>query len=83
MSKRSSYKIKKDILWVIKEKSATYAELERKVDTGYRTIKSNCEELEGFGQVEVKKIPKHPSNGRRAFLVSITESGTNFMKKMG
>ena len=45
MAKRSSYEIKEKIMIAVREKPATYAELERKVNTAYRSIKSNCEEL--------------------------------------
>ena len=53
MPKRSSYDIKKIILHKVKEKMATYAELERKLSTGYRTIKSNCEELAEYDLVDI------------------------------
>jgi len=81
MSKRSSYEIKKKILLFVKEKPAYYASLERKVNTGFRTIKSSCKELEQFGQVKIKTIEKHPANGRRAHMVSITKQGLNLLKK--
>lgn len=80
MVKRSSYEVKKDILSAVKEKSATYAHLERKVNTGYRTIKNNCEELKEFGQLEIKK-EKHISNGREANVVSITALGMKSLEK--
>ncbi len=81
MSKRSSYNIKKDILHHLQEQPATYAILERKVNTGYRTIKANCQELQDFGQVTIKTIKKHPSNGRAAHVVSITAQGSQFLQK--
>ncbi len=48
MSKRSSFEIKKNILKLTKTEK-TLAELERKINTGFNTIKSNCEDLEKFG----------------------------------
>jgi hypothetical protein len=58
----------------------TFAELVRKVDTGFNTIKSNCEELESFGLLKIKKIEKHPRSGRAYFEISITEKGREFIK---
>jgi len=78
--KRSSYQIKKQILLKVKEKSATYAELERKVNTGYRTIKANCEELKDYDFVEVEKVID-PANGRPSHVVKITEKGLKTLKK--
>ncbi|MBI4152420.1 hypothetical protein HY495_01805 [Candidatus Woesearchaeota archaeon] len=80
MKKRSSYQIEERILLIVKEKPATYAGLERKLSTGYRTIKANCEVLERFGQVKIQeKI--HPANGRSSHLVSITPQGFDTIKK--
>ncbi len=82
MHKRQSYQIKEKILNVVKESPATYAQLERKVNTGFRTIKSNCSELEMFGQISVRKLEKHPSNGKPSFKVSITPQGLELLKKL-
>ncbi len=80
MTKRSSYSIKKKILLMVKEKPATYAQLERKVNTGYRTIKANCEELQAFDQIKV--ITKtHPKNNKLSHQVTITEKGLETVKK--
>jgi len=78
--KRSSYQIKKQILLKIKEKPATYAELERKVNTGYRSIKSNCEELKDYNFIEIDKVID-PANGRPSNVVKITEKGLKQLKK--
>lgn len=80
MFKRSSYDIKKKILLALKDKPLSYAQLERKINTGFRTIKSNCQELEQFGQVKIDKI-KHPATGRTAYIVSITRQGLKFLGK--
>ena len=82
MTKRSSYEIKKDILFFVKEKPATYASLERKINTGFRTIKANCEELESFGQVLIEKMKKHPANGKQAHIVKLTKQGSDFLRKI-
>ena len=80
MSKRPSYQIKKQILHKIKEKPASYAELERKVNTGYRTIKLNCEELKEYDFIQIEKIID-PANGRPSNVVKITEKGLKQLKK--
>lgn len=59
----------------------SYAQLERKINTGFETIKSNCEELEKFGFVEIKKMGKHERNGKPYFNIKITEKGFDFLKK--
>lgn len=79
MPKRSSYQIKKQILLKVKEKPATYAELERKVNTGYRTVKSNCEELKDYDFIEIEKVID-PANGRQSNVVKITEKGLKQIK---
>lgn len=81
MQKRISIEIKRKILLAIREKPLSFAQLERKVNTGYRTIKSNCLELESFGFIEIEKIKKHSSNGKPSFLVKITERGIEFLRK--
>ena len=58
-----------------------YAQLERKIDTGYRSIKENCEELQYFGQVNIETIGKHPANGRVSYQVSITLQGLDTLRK--
>lgn len=80
MSKRSSFDIKKQILELVKTPK-TFAELERKVNTGFITIKDNCEELQKFGFITIKKISKHSTNGKPYFEVKITEQGRNFIQK--
>ena len=80
MSKRSSYAIKKQILLKVKENPATYAELERKVNTGYRTVKANCEELKEYDFIEIQSVTD-PANGRPSHVVKITEKGLKQLKK--
>ena len=80
MSKRSSYVIKKQILLKVKEKPASYAELERKVNTGYRTVKANCEELKEYDFIEIQSVTD-PANGRPSHVVKITEKGLKQLKK--
>lgn len=81
MSKRSSFDIKKKILTLIKSSSLTFAQLERKTNTGYNTIKNNCDELALYDFVKIEKKPKHPKSGRAYFEISITDKGREFLEK--
>ena len=83
MPKRPSSEIKDRILMVLREKpEITYAQLERKVNTGFRTIKLSAEELVKYGLVEIKKIEKHPSNGKPAYELSLTEQGQKSLQRI-
>ena len=81
MPKRSSFEIKKRILSSLKEKPLSYAELERKVNTGYRTVKANCEELEQLGNVKIQE-GTHKANARKAYTVSITSQGLKLLARL-
>ncbi|MBI2176024.1 hypothetical protein HYU40_01585 [Candidatus Woesearchaeota archaeon] len=83
MGKRGSYEIKKSILMAVREKPASYAELERKVNTGFRSIKNNSEELSDYGYITVERVERDPANGRPSFKVKISESGRSFLNKKG
>mgnify|MGYP001581849833 CR=1 FL=1 len=82
MTKRGSQQIKKDILKVLTSGTYTYAELERKINTGYRSIVSNCKELESFQAVKIEKLDKHEANGKPYFQVSITNNGRDILKRL-
>jgi hypothetical protein len=83
MSKRSSVSIKKAILKLLfTGQTYSYAELERKINTGYRSIVANCKELENFGAIKIQKLDKHEANGKPYFQVSITNNGRGIHKKM-
>jgi len=81
MSKRSSFDIKKKILNLVKFTHLTFAQLERKTNTGYNTIKNNCNELESYEFIKIKKKEKHPKSGRPFFEIEITDKGQEFLKK--
>lgn len=83
MGKRGSYEIKQRILMAVREKPASYAELERKVNTGFRSIKSNSKELSDYGYITIEKVERDPANGRPSFKVKISESGRSFLNKKG
>ncbi len=81
MYKRSSFDIKRKVLFFLKKEDLTYAQLERKVNTGFRTIKLNCAELQNYGLIQIQEIGKHPSNGKVYFLIKITQRGLDFLKQ--
>lgn len=81
MSKRSSLDIKKKILNLIKSSPLTFAQLERKTNTGYNTIKNNCDELGMYGFVKIEKKEKHPKSGRSFYEVKITDKGRDFLRE--
>lgn len=78
MAKRTSYEIMKKLLLKVEEDPATYAELERKMNTGYRTVKMNSELLEDLGQVRIEA----QEDGRRTNTVRITPQGRQSLKRM-
>ena len=83
MTKRNVKEIKRSILRILdKEGNLTFAQLERKVNTGFITIKSNCEELEKFGAVSITKMDKHKATGRSYFLISLTKQGRELLKRL-
>jgi len=77
--KRPSMAIKKQILLALKKEVLTYAQLERKINTGFRTIKQNCEELKEFGFIIIEKISNHPKNGKPSYKIKITEIGKTYI----
>lgn len=81
MAKRGSYEIKKQILLAVRETPASYAKLERKVNTGFRSIKNNAQELSDYGYITIETIERDPANGRQSYKVKISESGLSFLGK--
>lgn len=68
--KRKPLEIKKKILEILsKEQSISIKKLERKVNTNYRTILNNCEELEYFKLLKIKKTKENSKNGREYLIV--------------
>ncbi|MEM4397443.1 MAG: hypothetical protein QW757_02330 [Candidatus Woesearchaeota archaeon] len=80
--KRKSYEIKDQIILSIKEGTVSYAKLERKIDTGFITIKNSCEELSRYGLIKIEKKDKHSSNGKPYYEISLTEQGIEYAKKI-
>jgi predicted ArsR family transcriptional regulator len=82
MAKRTSYEIERRVLHVLREGPESLAKLERKVNTGYRTVKAICQKLETYGAVEIAQIQRHPQNGRPAYTVKLTSHGRTTLNKM-
>jgi len=82
MVKRKSYEVRKKILMALREEPLSYAQLERKVNTGFRTIKQNCEELEVYDIVSIDTIDKDPSNGKPSYKIKITSQGIKSLDKL-
>lgn len=81
MPKRGTYEIVDRILMCVRDDALTQAELERKVNTNFNTIKADCIFLADAQLVEVKLIKKHPSNGKPAKEIAITERGIEYLKR--
>ncbi len=83
MSGRTSLELKKEILTVLRDgKTHSYAELERKVNSNWQTIRVHCKELEIFGSVKVEQKESHEKNNKPYFEVSITRYGRDVLKKL-
>ena len=65
MKKRKPLEIKKKILKILKEcRELSLRELDIKVNTNYKTIRDQIEELEFFGLVEVISHKRNEKTGR-------------------
>ncbi len=83
MSGRTSLQLKKEILSALQDgKSHSYAELERKVNSNWQTIRNHSKELEIFGCVKIQQRKSHERNNKPYFEVSITNQGRDILKKL-
>jgi predicted ArsR family transcriptional regulator len=65
MSKRKSLELKKQILKILKEQGEmSLRSLDIKVNTSFKTIRDQIEELEFFGLVEITEHSKNKKTGR-------------------
>lgn len=72
MSKRTSLEMKKAILEVLADKvEHSYVDLERKVNTNWQTVRTQCKELEVFEAVTITENK-----------VKITDKGIEYLKKL-
>lgn len=70
--KRKPIEIKKQILKILQtELTISIKQLERKINTNYQTIINNCEELQYFGFVKIKKTKEDSVNGREFLIVEL------------
>jgi predicted transcriptional regulator len=82
MSGRTSLQIKREILKILSDKKEhTFAELERKVNSNWQTIRTHCKELEIFNCLLIKEKKHHKVNNKSYFEVVITKIGIEILKK--
>lgn len=83
MSGRKSIQIKKEILLNLQGgKSLSFAELERKVNSNWQTIRTHCTELKIFGCIKIKKRKHHSRNNKPYFEISLTKRGIKILSKI-
>jgi predicted transcriptional regulator len=83
MSGRTSLEIKKLILDTLKDsKPHSYAELEKKVNTNWQTVREHCRELEIFDCVVIVNKPTHEKNNKPYSEITITKKGLEVLKKI-
>jgi len=67
---------------LLREKPLSYTQIQTKLSTNYDSVKNNCEELEMYEFVRIKKIERHPENGKPSFDVELTERGHQITQKL-
>lgn len=82
MAKRASYEIADKMLLRLRERPATYSDLQRNLKTNYDTVKMHVEALKRYGLLDVECIERHPATGRPAHKVSLTEAGRLAAKRI-
>lgn len=83
MSGRTSLQIKKEILSALQDGNpSSFAELERKVNSNWQTIRAHCKELEIFKCVKIEQKDSHFRNNKPYFKVSITKQGVEILRKL-
>jgi len=83
MSGRTSLQIKKQILNVLKDgKMHSYAELEKRVNSNWQTIREHCKELEIFECVAIEHKESHQKNNKPYTEISITKNGLKTLDKL-
>lgn len=78
-----SLKIKKKILTALIEgKSLTYAQLEKKVKTNWKSIRAHCQELQIFECVKIQEKQHHKINNRSYTQITITKKGQEVIQRI-
>ncbi|MEW5937345.1 MAG: hypothetical protein AB1665_05975 [Candidatus Thermoplasmatota archaeon] len=83
--KRKSDEIKMQILRLLEDgRVYTYSGISRSLDTGYPTVKANCEFLRVLGLIELSLTKKEESaSGRGQSAVRITKKGRTWLSEIG
>jgi len=72
MSKRTFKEVRQALLSALKDgKDHSYSDLERKVDTNWKTIRDHCENLAFFGAITITRDR-----------IKITDNGLKLLKKI-
>ena len=75
--------MKKQILSaLIENKTMSYAQLEKKLNSNWQTIRSHCKELEVFNCIDVKEMKSHTRNNKPYTEINITKQGIDILKNM-
>lgn len=83
MQSRNPLEIKRMILSLLsKDKAMTYAQLEKKTNGNWRTIRNQCNELEIFDCVEIVEMKSHKLNNKPYTEIRITKRGFDVLKKI-
>ncbi len=83
MSKRTFKEVRKAILEVLNDgKPHSLGDLERKVGTNWKTVRTHCNDLLLFSAITKKEFKKHDQNGRPYIEVTITKTGLELLNKL-
>jgi predicted transcriptional regulator len=83
MHARNSLELKKKILFILSDgKEHTFAELERKVNSNWQTIRSHCRELEIFRCVKIEYKKNHSKNNKPYYVITINQQGFEALSRM-
>ena len=82
MSKRTPYELRKRILLILRDKPVSYTHIQTKLSTNYDSVKNNLDELQFYGLVKIRKVEKHPKNGKISFDAELTERGLEIARKV-
>ena len=73
MPKRTFFEVRKIILKTLNDKKEySFAELERKVNTNWETVRLHCKDLNLFGAIIISKENK----------IKITDFGSSILRKL-
>lgn len=67
---------------ILREKPLSFTQIQTKLSTNYDSVRHNCEELALYEQVSIKRIERHPDNGKPSYEVGLTGRGFRTLKKI-